>query len=56
MHALIYYCYISLQLALGVGVAGTVRVGNELGAGNPIAAKRAAYTSVILGCRLHVCM
>lgn len=37
------------MLGLGVGVAATVRVGNELGAGNPTAAKRAAYISVTLG-------
>ena len=45
----IYTPLCSLQLALGVGVAATVRVGNELGAGNSTAAKRAAYISLALG-------
>lgn len=30
-------------------MAATVRVGNELGAGNPTQAKRAAYISLALG-------
>ena len=38
-----------IQFGLGVGVAATVRVGNELGAGNSTAAKRAAYISLALG-------
>ena len=34
------------QLPLGLGIAGTIRVGNELGAGNPLRAKRASYTAI----------
>ena len=34
------------QLPLGLGIAGTIRVGNELGAGNPLRAKRASYTAM----------
>ena len=41
-------CALHLQLPLGIGVTATVRVGNELGAGNGKAAKRAAYISLAL--------
>ena len=40
--------YNCLQLPFGFGIAVAVRVGNELGAGNPLAAKRAAFTGVII--------
>lgn len=46
---------------MGVSVAATVRVGNELGAGNPTAAKRAAYINLVFGSELcvytqHTCL
>ena len=34
-----------VQVPLGISTAVSVRVGNELGAGNPKGAKRAAYVS-----------
>ena len=34
------------QIPLGISIAASVRVGNELGAGNPVGAKRAAYISI----------
>ena len=37
-----------VQFAFGVSTAANVRVGNELGAGNPSGAKRAAYVSIAL--------
>ena len=37
-----------MQIPLGYGTALAIRVGNELGAGNPLAAKRAAFTGVII--------
>ena len=37
------------QIPLGVSIATTIRVGNELGAGRPRTAKRAAYVSVGVG-------
>ena len=36
------------QLPLGLGISVTIRVGNELGAGNPLRAKRAAFTAVAI--------
>ena len=38
------------QLAYGTGTAATVRVGNELGAGNALRAKRASYVALALQC------
>lgn len=37
------------QIPLGVSIAATIRVGNELGAGRPRTAKRAAYVTVGIG-------
>ena len=37
------------QIGVGIATAATVRVGNELGAGHPLRAKRAAYLSIALG-------
>ena len=34
------------QFALGTGTAASVRVGTELGAGNPVRARRASYTAL----------
>ena len=38
-----------MQIPLGVSIAATIRVGNELGAGRPRTAKRAAYVTVGIG-------
>ncbi len=40
--------YPILQVPFGLSIAITIRVGNELGAGNPSAAKRASYTAIII--------
>ena len=40
-----------VQLPLGLSIAGTVRVGNELGAGQPQKAKRAAYVCIFVTCK-----
>ena len=45
-----------LQLPYGVGTAVTVRVGNELGAGNPLKAKQATYTAFGITRELCVCV
>ena len=37
-----------LQLPVGLSISVTIRVGNELGAGQPQRAKRAAYVGVAL--------
>ena len=37
-----------VQIAFGISMEATVHVGNELGAGNPIRAKRAAYISIAI--------
>ena len=37
-----------LQAPLGFSISVTIRVGNELGAGQPQRAKRAAYTGVLV--------
>ena len=42
------------QLPIGTGTAASVRVGNELGAGNPLRAKRASYTALGLQCMLSL--
>ena len=42
------------QLGVGIGIAALIRVGNELGAGNPTAAKQAAYVSLALAGELIV--
>ena len=42
---------IFVQLPLGLSIAGTVRVGNELGAGQPQKAKRAAYICILVTCK-----
>lgn len=34
------------QIPYGIGTATAVRTGNELGAGNPLRAKRVAYTAI----------
>ncbi len=36
------------QICAGMSVAINVRVGNELGAGNPLSAKRASYVAIIM--------
>ena len=36
------------QIPLGIGTAASVRVGNELGAGNPQKAKRAAFAALVV--------
>ena len=42
-----------MQVPFGLSIAATVRVGNELGAGNPLRAKRAAYTAIGVVGTLH---
>ena len=42
-----HFCWVA-QIAFGISTAATVRVGNELGAGNPLRAKRAAYVSIAI--------
>lgn len=42
---------ILLQPCLGLSVATSVRVGNELGAGNPQGAKRVTLVSVMITCK-----
>ena len=37
-----------LQAPVGLSISVTIRVGNELGAGQPQRAKRAAYTGVLV--------
>ena len=38
------------QVSLGIATAVSVRVGNELGAGQPLRAKRSAYVSIVMTC------
>ena len=45
------FSYMSMQPCLGVGIATSIRVGNELGAGNPVGAKRASYTALSITCK-----
>ena len=40
------------QVPLGIGIAVSIRVGNELGAGNPKAAKRASYVALGMACEI----
>ena len=52
------------QIPLGIGTAASVRVGNELGAGNPQKAKRAAFAALVVqgmaiikvACRVAICI
>ncbi len=37
-----------MQVPFGMGIAVNIRVGNELGAGNPLSAKRASYVAIIM--------
>ena len=39
------------QPCIGISIATSVRVGNELGAGNPKGAKRASYASMTIVCK-----
>ena len=39
------------KVPLAIAGAVTVRVGNELGAGNPLKAKRALYIGVVITCK-----
>ena len=39
------------QPPIGFSIATSIRVGNELGAGNPNAAKKASYLAVICVCK-----
>ena len=39
------------QPCLGLGIAASIRVGNELGAGNPQGAKRASYAAISASCK-----
>ena len=43
---------IVFQVPLGIATAVSVRVGNELGAGQPLRAKRSAYVSIAMTCEL----
>lgn len=46
---------VAFMIPLGISITGGVRVGNELGAGNPRQAKRAAYVSIgIVACNAIV--
>ena len=40
-----------MQVPLGLSIAANIRVGNELGAGNPLRAKRASYAAFIIAGR-----
>ena len=40
--------FLVLQIPLGIGISVTIRVGKELGAGNPRGAKRASFTAVAI--------
>ena len=37
-----------LQIPMGIGISVTIRVGKELGAGNPRGAKRASFIAVAI--------
>ena len=39
------------QPPIGFSIATSIRVGNELGAGNPNAAKKASYLAVVCVCK-----
>ena len=46
-----YACIIMMfQVSLGIATAVSVRVGNELGAGQPQRAKRSALVSIVMTC------
>ena len=45
-----HFFFLFPQLALGLGTAAGVRVGNELGAGRPLKAKRVTYTAIGIMC------
>ena len=50
LHVVLYFLRPNIpQIPLGVSIAATIRVGNELGAGRPKTAKRAAYVTVGIG-------
>ena len=42
---------IVFQPPIGFSIATSIRVGNELGAGNPNAAKKASYLAVVCVCK-----
>ena len=42
------FFFLVLQIPLGIGISVTIRVGKELGAGNPRGAKRASFTAVAI--------
>ena len=44
------YIILFPQVGLGLGIAAGVRVGNELGAGKPLKAKRVTYTAIGIMC------
>ena len=41
------------QIPLGISIAAGVRIGNELGAGNPLKAKRSSYIAMAVVCKSH---
>ena len=42
---------VMFQPPIGFSIATSIRVGNELGAGNPNAAKKASYLAVVCVCK-----
>ena len=40
-----------IQPPIGIATATSIRVGNELGAGNPNAAKKASYFAIVCVCK-----
>jgi MATE family multidrug resistance protein len=49
IHAVVSaYVYIVFMMPISLGTAVTIRVGNELGAGEPVKAKRAAFVGLVI--------
>ena len=57
IQSLVEYLHVHLfsQIPLGLGIAAGVRVGNELGAGKPLKAKRVTYIATGISCACLYC-
>ena len=51
IHVCLFEYVTFLQPPIGFSIATSIRVGNELGAGNPNGAKKASYLAVICVCK-----
>ena len=47
----LYVCLFSLQTALAIGITGSIRVGQQLGAGRGLEAKRVFHFVLVITCK-----